>query len=84
MANLNELRNENGTLPAYAWPGGYPVIYFTKDGLTICPKCANREIDSAQAVIAGDVYWEGPTIQCNDCNADLESAYGDPEEKEVR
>lgn len=84
MTNLAALREStpDGTLPAFAWPGGYPLIYITADGSTICPDCANWEGETwnpEQAAIAGDVYWEGPTIQCEDCNADIESAYGDPE-----
>lgn len=31
-------------LPAFAWPGGYPLYYFFADGGVCCPKCANREI----------------------------------------
>jgi hypothetical protein len=34
-------RNEDGTLPAHAWPGGYPIAYLAADGGTICPDCAN-------------------------------------------
>ncbi len=72
-------RDSNGKLPAYAWPGGYPIIYLTRDGLTICPACANRDVDSQEEVIAADVYYEGPTLTCEDCEtAQIESAYGDP------
>ncbi len=80
---INMQRNDDGTLPAHAWPGGYTLIYFTRDGETVCAKCANREVDESQAVIGQDVYWEGATMQCGDCNADIESSYGDPEEGEV-
>ncbi len=76
-------RNTDGLFPAFAWPGGYPIIYIDRSGMTVCAKCASREIDNAQAVTACDVYWEGPTIQCDDCNDDIQSAYGDPAD-EVR
>jgi hypothetical protein len=31
-------------LDAFAWPGGYALCYVFRDGGTICPKCANKEI----------------------------------------
>jgi hypothetical protein len=69
--------DENGKLPAYAWPGGYQITYLTRDGLEICPDCANQE-DASDPVTDGDVYWEGPAITCDDCGKEIESAYGDP------
>lgn len=72
-------RDDNGKLPAFAWPGGYPIVYFTRDGMTVCPDCANRETDAAQAPVSGDIYWEGPAMSCDDCGAEIESAYGDPD-----
>lgn len=69
-------KDEKGNYPAYAWPGGYPIIYYTKDGLVVCPKCANRDDDD---LIASDIYWEGPNMPCDDCGKKIESAYGDPE-----
>ena len=71
----------NGELPAYAWPGGYPLVYFTRDGMTICPACANKKTDQSQAAIAADIYWEGPPLACDDCGQEIESAYGDLDEK---
>ena len=38
------------SLDAFAWPGGYPIVYVFADGGCICPSCANeniREIDEA-------------------------------------
>ena len=73
-------RDANGQLPAFGWPGCYPLQYFTKDGLVVCAKCASRDIDDAQSAVIGcSVYWEGPAMQCDDCNAVIESAYGDPD-----
>lgn len=69
---------DTGELPAYAWPGGYPMIYYTADGLTICPRCAN-DPDKGDEPIAGDIYWEGPPIACEDAGEMMESAYGDPD-----
>ena len=73
------IKDENGTFPAYAWPGGYPIVYITDDCEIICPKCKNTE---SEIYTDGDwdVYYEGPPEICVNCNAEIESAYGDPEE----
>lgn len=36
-------RDSRGLLDSFAWPGGYPLFYLTRDGGTLCPQCANRE-----------------------------------------
>lgn len=68
---MNRLDNE-GDLPAYAWPGGYPVYYIDKQDNVICPKCANRDVDDSQAVVAYVINWEGDPITCNNCGALIE------------
>lgn len=75
-------RESDGTYPSYAFPGGYPLVYYTRDGMTICADCASKEVDYSQEAIAYDVYWEGPAIVCDDCGVEIESAYGDPDEEE--
>ena len=96
MLNQIEKTRENGEdLPAYAWPGGYPIYYITKDCGVLCagPECANgpeaRQADSEcpdddqWLVIAADVHWEGEPMVCDHCGSEIESAYGDPDEEEV-
>lgn len=82
MPYVGELRRDDeGKLPAFAFPGGYPIVYFTRDGLMVCPDCANIE-DTSDPVVSYDIYWEGPTVPCDDCGRDvIESAYGDPDEE---
>ena len=84
-AYLDRLRDDSGKLPAYAWPGGYQIIYLTHSSDVICPDCANGDYGSEfdDPIVVHDIYWEGPTIQCDNCQADIESAYGDPEEEET-
>lgn len=81
---LDELRasTPDGTLPAYAWPGGYPIVYYTESAATVCPKCAN-DPDTSGPVADAEVYWEGPPIVCEDQGETIESAYGDPDEPEA-
>ena len=77
--NLDRIRDDKGHLPAYAWPGGYPILYISKDNMVVCPECANREIDQTQEAVDWFIHYEGPPEFCEDCNAVVESAYGDPE-----
>lgn len=83
MPTVNEL-SEGEPLPSYAWPGGYPIIYEDRDNNTLCPACANKlrhdEFDGEP--VWYDVYWEGPVLYCEECNAEIKSAYGDPEGEE--
>lgn len=81
--------DSDGKLSAYAWPGGYPIIYVTRDSGTLCPKCANGENGSEASIhdegdpswhiVAQQIHWEGAPETCDHCNAKVESAYGDPE-----
>lgn len=71
-------RDTNGKLVSYAWPGGYPVWYITKDSLTICPDCANK-VDTSDPPIACDVNWEDSELFCDDCGKRIESAYAEDE-----
>jgi hypothetical protein len=85
---LTEIRQNDGTLPAYAWPGGYPIVYMAADSGILCPKCANEyqpERDNAEQLeaVAYFVHYEGAAEQCENCNALIDSAYGDPD-AEVR
>ncbi len=73
------------TLMSYAWPGGYPILYLDASNSTLCPECASKELQSdlpAFQPIAWFIHEEGPVIYCEDCNAPIESAYGDPEESD--
>ena len=90
---MDAMREENGKLAAYAWPGGYPILYVTSDGDVLCPECANggngslarTENDPDDCpndgwhIVGCDVHWEGPSEVCCHCGAEIESAYGDPD-----
>lgn len=77
-------RDEVRALPRYTSIGGYPLVYYTRDGLLICAACAERETDASQEVIGADVHWEGPALVCDDgsadngaCQGEIASAYGE-------
>lgn len=69
----------------YVWPGGYPAYAVTSDGGALCHKCcaAERELigtttgSDGWCVVGIDVNWEQGDLLCDNCNAVIESAYGD-------
>lgn len=80
-------------LPPYAWPGGAEIVYTDEYHNTICAKCASDLVRELASLPAGDedrdmvtkvvdwyVYDEGCTLFCDDCNAEIKSLYGDPDE----
>jgi hypothetical protein len=86
-------RDSDGKLSSWAWPGGYPIYYITKDSGVLCPKCANdnsnRTIDGddddcpddAQwLIVAAEVNWEDGDMTCDNCAKRIESAYTEKEE----
>jgi hypothetical protein len=80
MSFIESLRDENGKLPAYAWPGGYPVYYLASDNGVLCPKCANEykpESDNENQLkpLAFGINWEDAMLFCEHCNVRIESAY---------
>ncbi len=76
---IDTLKESQETLHAYAWPGGYPIEYVGNDGCVFCAECATATLmRDGYEKLTGDVYWEGATIQCDDCGTDIENAYGDP------
>ena len=72
----------------YAWPGGYPRYFITADGEALSFKAVEENREEVLAawdewkVVACEVYWEGPPMQCAHSGEMIESAYGDPNEEE--
>lgn len=73
---LGEWDNSPLRFPAFAWPGGYPIIYLDHDNEVLCADCATKERADVEAY---DVFYEGAPVYCAECNVEIESAYGDPE-----
>ena len=74
--------NQYGALDAYAWPGGYPLLYVNDAGDVFCAKCAANAVKDEEATdkpVCGDVYWQGSPEHCCCCGVEIESAYGVPE-----
>jgi hypothetical protein len=80
----NEMRLSNGKLPAYAFPGGYPIFYLATDNGVLCPDCANqytpeRDNEDQLKPVLCDINYEDESLFCEHCNKRIESAYGDSE-----
>jgi len=63
-------------VPAYAWPGGYPLVYVDGGGSYLCADCANRE-GYTDPVTSVFIHYEGDPVTCDDCGTQIESAYGE-------
>jgi hypothetical protein len=82
IAHLDELRMENGLMPSFAWPGGYPLYYIVADCGCLCPQCVNENLgllqdpdDKQWHVISYEVNYEDDSLQCDHCYKLIESAY---------
>jgi len=78
-------RDPDGKLPAYAWPGGYPIVYFDRENNEFCADCATIADDPDEVPQfrpnGFGILLEGAPSHCCGCNKEIESAYGDPEEQ---
>ena len=64
----------------YAWPGSYTILFTTDNGDIFCANCAKKVFSLEKEDITCNTYDEGPTLNCDVCNREIESSYGDPEE----
>ena len=89
QSKIKTILEQNGnTLPAYAWPGGYPIFYLTADNGVLCSDCANMAVheeiafdfsDKQWYLIDYDINYEDECLYCDHCGDHIESAYGDDE-----
>jgi len=74
--DIQALKEQNGgTLPAYAFPGGYPLFYVDQDNDTLCPTCANNVTELDPSIVSYEINWEDPTLYCIVCGEEIECAY---------
>lgn len=82
---MNVKRDSNDLLPAYAWPGGYPIVYYTGEQEALCYKCATEELDvlsdgddpvrrDSDAVQWYDINYEQHE-HCVECTLHMPGAY---------
>lgn len=76
MCKIDSIRDDNGKLPAHAWPGSYPMFYVVCDDGILCPDCSNE--DKQCHIVGYSVNWEDESMTCDHCSKRIESAYGEP------
>ncbi len=60
------------TLPAFSWPGLYPMYYINHENQVFCPDCANKRLHGE---LIGEVNWENTDLCCDDCGKRIASVY---------
>jgi len=90
MSSQNSLpkRDDNGKFPTYAWPGGYPIVYFCADGAILCPSCANLPEahegpggEREWRLTGADALYEGRET-CAHCEGEIVGAYEEKDQGE--
>lgn len=89
-SSIASLADVKATLRAggFAWPGGYPLFFMTRDGAALCFDCVRKEFrqivwdflndTSTGWRIAGcEVNWEDSECNCDHCSKLIPSAYGE-------
>lgn len=83
--DLNNMkRTPKGKLPAYTFPGAYPIVYVTPSNAHLCPDCATCALDDPYEYDAFKpvnylIHMQGAPITCDECDRQIESAYGEDE-----
>lgn len=84
---LDDYTLENGEIQAFAWPGGYPIYYMTRDSGVLCPTCVNKELhiikdaisesesDPQWEIIGASINYEDKDLYCDHCGREIEVAY---------
>ena len=72
-----EMLGSSAALPKYTSVGSYPLFYLTHHDDVLCRDCATADIDN---VVNVGVNYEDPSLDCDECNERIESAYAEPEE----
>jgi len=80
--NPNIKLTDKGLVMHYAFPGGYPIFYLTKENETLCPQCVQTNIsdccnvdDVSWYVESTGINYEDDNMMCCECNATIDCAY---------
>ena len=62
----------------YAWPGGYPLFFVTRDGASLSFEAMRERFrEEARDVMDVIVNWEDDSLCCDHTGERIPSAYGD-------
>lgn len=71
------------SLPTFV-DGGYPIAYYIS-GDFICGNCIHSVLQNSylgkQTQIVREIFWEGSSKNCTECQKKIESAYGEVEDE---
>jgi hypothetical protein len=57
---------------AYAWPGGYPIVYVGSENATICFECAKKSLGGNDpTLMAYSTEGYDSTDMCEDCGKQI-------------
>lgn len=76
-------RDIDGRYPAWAFPGGYPIVYQTEQGAMICASCVNKDPMIQELIDDRVVHIIGHPIECDNCKDIIESLFGPEDEGEI-
>lgn len=77
-----------GSLAAYVWPGGYPIVYVDPEDESegLCADTVREMISAgewpANRSVGSYTHYEGAPVECT-CGKMIESAYGDPDDDPI-
>ena len=60
----------------HTYRGGYPIVYLDHHDGLFCPDCA-QEYENGHLMMAA-THLQGDDLYCQDCDCQIESAYGNP------
>lgn len=69
------VRETGNMLPAFSFPGGYPIFYMSARQHPLCAECASK---IAGDIAAHDIHMEGDALFCEECGTEIASAYETP------
>lgn len=74
MSTIRTLADLHESSP-YAWPGGYPVAFYSERGDTLCYVCLEKELANAEDASDDDFTYDVDTYHAEIEDGD-QSAYG--------
>ena len=77
---LDNSRGADGQPPAYAFPGGYPILYDVGDTL-LCASCTHDE--DPDDIVGFDISYDGENPSCDECGETVGDGWDDPESTKI-
>ena len=77
------IRERDGSVTKYAWPGGYTVYYLANDGEPFCADCVQNESGIHEGgdadgwrIDGNNINYEDNDLFCCNCDAPIPASYG--------